>query len=214
MLRQATHRLAPVLGKATKTDNLPRLFSGLNITLRNNTSSPNATRFIGSTTTSPPPAAFIRRDPVINSLPFRGLLGHTTFDVNNNIILGTSSSSFTSPQTRGFASKKHKRVIKLSKGFRGRANRCFRVAIRRLEKSWQYAYRDRKVKKREFRKLWIQRLNAGVRQQGLSYSRFIEMEGKSGVKLDRKILSGLAMYEPFSFKAVVDVVKKMSANGK
>lgn len=108
---------------------------------------------------------------------------------------------------RGFASKKHKRVIKQSKGFRGRANRCFRIAIRRLEKSWQYAYRDRKVKKREFRKLWIQRLNAGVRQQGLSYSRFINMQAQSGVVLDRKILSSLAMNEPFSFKAVVDVVK-------
>ncbi|EJK74097.1 hypothetical protein THAOC_04243, partial [Thalassiosira oceanica] len=106
-----------------------------------------------------------------------------------------------------FASKKHKSVIRQSKGFRGRANRCFRIAIRRLEKSWQYAYRDRKVKKREFRKLWIQRLNAGVRQQGLSYSRFINMQAQSGVVLDRKILSSLAMNEPFSFKAVVDVVK-------
>ncbi|KAL7513945.1 hypothetical protein ACHAXN_011208, partial [Cyclotella atomus] len=101
----------------------------------------------------------------------------------------------------------HKRVIKLSKGFRGRANRCYRIAIRRLEKSWQYAYRDRKVKKREFRKLWIQRLNAGVRQHDVSYSNFINMQSKSGVVLDRKILSNLAMYEPFSFKAVVDVVK-------
>ena len=203
-----------MLGRTTKTDNLlPRLFSGWNITMRNNTSSPNATRSIVSTITLMSPAAFIRRGPTINSLLCRGLLGDNTFYVDKNIILGTSSS-FTSQQNRGFASKKHKRVIKLSKGFRGRANRCFRVAIRRLEKSWQYAYRDRKVKKREFRKLWIQRLNAGVRQQGLSYSRFIEMEGKSGVKLDRKILSGLAMYEPFSFKAVVDVVKKMSASGK
>lgn len=113
-------------------------------------------------------------------------------------------------QTRGFATGKHKRVIRQSKGFRGRANRCFRVAIRRLEKSWQYAYRDRKNKKREFRRLWISRLNAGVRQHGMSYSRFIAMQGKSGVILDRKILSGLAMYEPFSFKAVVDVVQKMS----
>ncbi|KAL7464058.1 hypothetical protein ACHAXS_004392 [Conticribra weissflogii] len=115
-------------------------------------------------------------------------------------------------QARRFASKKHKRVIKQSKGFRGRANRCYRVAIRRLEKSWQYAYRDRKVKKREFRKLWIMRLNAGVRQQGLSYSNFIAMQNKSGVTLDRKILSDLAMYEPFSFKAVVDVVKKTSVS--
>ncbi|KAL3785488.1 hypothetical protein ACHAWO_013428 [Cyclotella atomus] len=110
-------------------------------------------------------------------------------------------------QVRGFATAKHKRVIKLSKGFRGRANRCYRIAIRRLEKSWQYAYRDRKVKKREFRKLWIQRLNAGVRQHDVSYSNFINMQSKSGVVLDRKILSNLAMYEPFSFKAVVDVVK-------
>lgn len=107
----------------------------------------------------------------------------------------------------------HKRVIKQSKGFRGRANRCFRIAIRRLEKSWQYAYRDRKVKKREFRKLWIQRMNAGVRQYGISYSRFVQMQARSGVVLDRKILSGLAMYEPFSFKAVVDVVQKLSAAG-
>ncbi len=66
------------------------------------------------------------------------------------------------------------------------------------------------MKKREFRKLWIQRLNAGVRQQGLSYSKFIQLQGKTGVVLDRKILSTLAMYEPFSFKAVVDVVKKIS----
>ncbi|KAL9181421.1 hypothetical protein ACHAXT_010226 [Thalassiosira profunda] len=124
-----------------------------------------------------------------------------------------AASAPSMQQARGFASKKHKRVIRQSKGFRGRANRCFRIAIRRLEKSWQYAYRDRKNKKREFRKLWIQRLNAGVRQYGMSYSRFINLQGKSGVALDRKILSGLAMYEPFSFKAVVDVVEMSAANG-
>jgi len=127
-----------------------------------------------------------------------------------NYLMGSNSAQ----QTRGFASKHHKAVIRQSKGFRGRANRCFRVAIRRLEKSWQYAYRDRKVKKREFRKLWIQRLNAGVRQHGMSYSNFINMQGKSGVVLDRKILSGLAMYEPFSFKAVVNVVQKIGGAGK
>jgi len=121
--------------------------------------------------------------------------------------------NYAQQTTRGFASKKHKRVIKQSKGFRGRANRCFRIAIRRLEKSWQYAYRDRKVKKREFRKLWILRVNAGVRQHGVSYSKFIALQNKSGVILDRKILSGLAMYEPFSFKAVVDVVQKMAVEG-
>ncbi len=68
------------------------------------------------------------------------------------------------------------------------------------------------MKKREFRKLWIQRVNAGVRQYGISYSRFVQMQARSGVVLDRKILSGLAMYEPFSFKAVVDVVQKFSVS--
>ncbi|KAK1744993.1 ribosomal protein L20 [Skeletonema marinoi] len=211
MLSQMSRRLVPVLGRAAKADTLPRLFSGLNITMRNNTSNLTAARSIGSMA-SLPSAAPIRSGTTMNSLMTRSVFANTNFATNNSIMLGTSSVT-SQHQARGFASKKHKRVIKLSKGFRGRANRCFRVAIRRLEKSWQYAYRDRKVKKREFRKLWIQRLNAGVRQQGLSYSRFIQMEGKSGVKLDRKILSGLAMYEPFSFKAVVDVVKKMSAEG-
>mmetsp|Transcript_19340 Transcript_19340/g.27992 ORF Transcript_19340/g.27992 Transcript_19340/m.27992 type:complete len:173 (+) Transcript_19340:196-714(+) len=119
-------------------------------------------------------------------------------------------------QIRGMASKKHKRVIKMAKGYRGRANRCFRLALSRVEKALQYAYRDRKVKKRKFRSLWIQRLNAGVRQYGLNYSQFIHMmsgksraaEGVGGnVKLNRKMLADLACNEPFSFKAVVDVVK-------
>eukprot|EP00804_Cyclotella_cryptica_P006714 CCRYP_008651-RB/>CCRYP_008651-RB protein AED:0.19 eAED:0.19 QI:169/1/1/1/0.33/0.25/4/2059/221 len=139
--------------------------------------------------------------------PSFGLANRSTLVGNANSLLDMSR------QMRGFATAKHKRVIKQSKGFRGRANRCYRVAIRRLEKSWQYAYRDRKVKKREFRKLWIQRLNAGVRQHDVSYSNFINMQSKSGVLLDRKILSGLAMYEPFSFKAVVDVVKMTAAAG-
>ena len=210
MLSQMSRRLV-VLGRAAKVDTLPRLFNGLSITMRN-TSNFTAARTICSV--SPlSSAAPVKFGTNMNSLMPRCILANnTSFATSNNVILGASSIT-SQNQARGFASKKHKRVIKLSKGFRGRANRCFRVAIRRLEKSWQYAYRDRKVKKREFRKLWIQRLNAGVRQQGLSYSRFIQMEGKSGVKLDRKILSGLAMYEPFSFKAVVDVVKKMSAEG-
>ena len=75
------------------------------------------------------------------------------------------------------------------------------------------AYRDQKVKRREFGKLWIQRLNAGVRQHDVSYSNFINTQSKSGVVLDRKILSGLAMHEPFSYKAVVDVVKMTAAAG-
>eukprot|EP00565_Helicotheca_tamesis_P000685 CAMPEP_0185732560 /NCGR_PEP_ID=MMETSP1171-20130828/16642_1 /TAXON_ID=374046 /ORGANISM="Helicotheca tamensis, Strain CCMP826" /LENGTH=157 /DNA_ID=CAMNT_0028402079 /DNA_START=173 /DNA_END=646 /DNA_ORIENTATION=+ len=128
-------------------------------------------------------------------------------------------------QIRGMASKKHKRIIKMAKGYRGRANRCYRLALQRVEKALQYAYRDRKVKKRNFRKLWIQRLNAGVRQYGLSYSRFIHMMqqpkmmmeegrqqggGAGGIRLDRKVLADLACNEPFSFKAVVDVVKMMN----
>lgn len=110
-------------------------------------------------------------------------------------------------QIRNFASKKHKRIIKMAKGFRGRANRCFKVAINRVEKALQYAYRDRKVRRREMKKLWNERINAGVRQHGISYSRFIHALHKSGVTLDRKVLAELAANEPFSFKAVVDVVR-------
>ena len=98
----------------------------------------------------------------------------------------------------------------MAKGYRGRSNRCFRAAISRVEKALQYAYRDRKVRKREFKKLWIERINAGVRQHGMSYSRFIAALHKSGVVLDRKVLADLASNEPFSFKAVVDVVKMRS----
>jgi large subunit ribosomal protein L20 len=107
----------------------------------------------------------------------------------------------------------------MAKGYRGRANRTFRAAIRRVEKGLQYSYRDRKVKKRNFRKLWIERVNAGVRQHGMSYSRFIngmqnvgvhggvEGEEEQKIVLNRKVLADLAAFEPFSFKAVVDVVK-------
>eukprot|EP00979_Chaetoceros_neogracilis_P005342 scaffold978_cov230-Chaetoceros_neogracile.AAC.6 len=103
----------------------------------------------------------------------------------------------------------------MAKGYRGRAKNTFRAAIRRVEKGLQYAYRDRKVKKRNFRKLWIERVNAGVRQHDMSYSRFINgmqsigsgVDGEEGILLDRKVLADLAANEPFSFKAVVDVVK-------
>lgn len=122
------------------------------------------------------------------------------------------------------ATKKHKRIIKMAKGYRGRAKNTFRAAIRRVEKGLQYAYRDRKVKKRNFRKLWIERVNAGVRQHGMSYSRFInamakmnQLEEENGhssggkkILLNRKVLADLAANEPFSFKAVVDVVKMCS----
>eukprot|EP00559_Dactyliosolen_fragilissimus_P002887 CAMPEP_0184860466 /NCGR_PEP_ID=MMETSP0580-20130426/5353_1 /TAXON_ID=1118495 /ORGANISM="Dactyliosolen fragilissimus" /LENGTH=112 /DNA_ID=CAMNT_0027357583 /DNA_START=394 /DNA_END=732 /DNA_ORIENTATION=- len=112
----------------------------------------------------------------------------------------------------------------MAKGYRGRANRTFRAAIRRVEKALQYAYRDRKTRKRNFRKLWIERVNAGVRQHGISYSKFINAmstmgnnsKGENGdglnIMLNRKMLADLAANEPFSFKAVVDVVKMK--NGK
>jgi len=107
----------------------------------------------------------------------------------------------------------------MAKGYRGRANRTFRAAIRRVEKGLQYAYRDRRVKRRNFRKLWIERVNAGVRQHGLSYSRFVNAmsnaKNKNGdnkkIILNRKMLADLAANEPFSFKSVVDVVKMMSS---
>ena len=99
----------------------------------------------------------------------------------------------------------------MAKGYRGRANRCFRIALSRVEKALQYAYRDRKQKKRDFRTLWIERLNAGVRQHGTSYSRFIHELNTSPIILDRKVLSNLASHEPFSFKAVCDVLKTLHA---
>jgi large subunit ribosomal protein L20 len=82
------------------------------------------------------------------------------------------------------------------------------VAKNAVEKGWTYAYRDRKAKKREFRKLWIQRINAGVREHGLSYSRFIGSLKESGIEIDRKVLADLAMNHPEAFKAIVDKVKK------
>ena len=103
---------------------------------------------------------------------------------------------------------RHKKVIKASKGFRGRTKNTFRAAVQRLEKSMQYAYRDRRVKKRNFRALWIQRINAGVREHGLVYSQFINGLKLANIDMDRKVLSDLAALEPASFKAIVDQVKK------
>ena len=91
---------------------------------------------------------------------------------------------------------KHKKVIKQAKGFRGRRKNTFKVAKQAVEKSMQYAYRDRKVKKREFRSLWLQRINAGAREMGVSYSVFINGLKKLNVDIDRKMLAELAMHEP------------------
>ncbi len=99
---------------------------------------------------------------------------------------------------------RHKKIIKLAKGYRGRASTCFRVAIEKVEKALAYAYRDRKARKRDFRALWIQRINAAVRQHGLIYSRFINGLKKAGITLDRKVLADIAVREPAAFKALVE----------
>ena len=95
---------------------------------------------------------------------------------------------------------RHKKVLKLAKGYRGRAATSFRVAIEKVEKALQYAYRDRRNRKRTFRALWIQRINAGAREHGLTYSQFMDGMSKAGIELDRKILSDLAAREPDAFE--------------
>ncbi|MEX2235598.1 MAG: 50S ribosomal protein L20 [Cyclobacteriaceae bacterium] len=102
---------------------------------------------------------------------------------------------------------KRKRIMKLAKGFFGRKKNVWTVAKNAIEKGLVYAYRDRKQKKREFRGVWIQRINAGVRAHGLSYSEFIGKLKKSGIDLNRKVLADLAMNHPEAFKAVVDKIK-------
>ena len=105
---------------------------------------------------------------------------------------------------RGVTSKaKHKKVLKAVKGQWGRRKNTIRVARQAMEKAMQYAYRDRRNKKREFKSLWIQRINAGVRSEGLTYSKFINGLSKSGIKLDRKILAEIAYDNPEAFKIIV-----------
>jgi large subunit ribosomal protein L20 len=102
---------------------------------------------------------------------------------------------------------KHKKVLKAAKGYHGRRKNTTRVAKQAVERANQYAYRDRKRRKRTFRALWIQRLNAAVRPFGLTYSRFIDGIGKAGILVDRKILSDLAIREPAAFQAIVEKAK-------
>ena len=98
---------------------------------------------------------------------------------------------------------KHKKILKTVKGQWGRRKNTIRVARQAMEKAMQYAYRDRRAKKRDFRSLWIQRINAGVRAEGLRYSNFINGLSKSGIKLDRKILAEIAYSNPEAFKIIV-----------
>jgi large subunit ribosomal protein L20 len=98
---------------------------------------------------------------------------------------------------------RHKKVLDLATGYRGRSKSSFRVAIEKVEKGLRYAYRDRRNKKRTFRALWIQRINAGARGEGLTYSQFMNGLKRAGIELDRKVLADLAMREPEAFRAVV-----------
>ncbi len=106
---------------------------------------------------------------------------------------------------------RHKKILKLAKGYRGRSKNCYRIAIERVEKALQYAYRDRRNRKRDFRALWIQRINAGVREHGLTYSRFVNGLTKAGIEVDRKVLADLAVHEPKAFKTIVDQAQKALA---
>jgi large subunit ribosomal protein L20 len=104
--------------------------------------------------------------------------------------------------------KRHKKILKMAKGYRGRSKNCFRIAIQRVEKALQYAYRDRRNKKRDIRALWIQRINAAARELGMKYSVFMNGLKIAGIEVDRKIMADLAMNEPSAFKVLVEQAQK------
>src|ERR671911_1773034 len=105
------------------------------------------------------------------------------------------------------ARAKHKRILEQAKGYYGRRKNTIRIAKQAVEKAGQYQYRDRKVRKRNFRALWIQRINAAVREHGLTYGRFIDGLNKAGIEIDRKVLSDMAIHEPQAFAALVAQAK-------
>lgn len=105
------------------------------------------------------------------------------------------------------AHARHKKVIKQAKGYYGRRKNCFRTAVQAVEKAGQYAYRDRRNKKRDFRKLWIQRINAAARLNELTYSQFTHGMKLAGIELDRKVLSDIAIREPEQFAALAKAAK-------
>ncbi|HEX6978681.1 MAG TPA: 50S ribosomal protein L20 [Alphaproteobacteria bacterium] len=105
------------------------------------------------------------------------------------------------------ARARHKKVLRQAKGYVGRSSNTYRPALERLEKALRYAYRDRRNKKREFRALWIQRINAGAREEGLTYSQFMNGIKKAGIAIDRKVLADLAVTDPDGFKALVSQAK-------
>ncbi len=105
------------------------------------------------------------------------------------------------------AHARHKKVIKAAKGYRGRRKSCFRVATQAVDKARQYAYRDRKVKKRDFRSLWIVRINAAARANGLSYSRFMYGLTQAGIELDRKVLADIAVHDADAFAKLAETAR-------
>ena len=114
--------------------------------------------------------------------------------------------------TRGFkARRRRNRVLKLAKGYRGGKSRLYRTATEAVDKALQYAYRDRRNKKRDFRRIWITRISAGTKMNGMNYSRFIGGLKKAGVELDRKVLSNMAILDAPAFTQVVDIAKEANA---
>jgi large subunit ribosomal protein L20 len=113
------------------------------------------------------------------------------------------------PRAKGgvVARRSHKKILARAKGYFSRRKNIFRVAVQAVEKAEQYQYRDRRQKKRNFRALWIQRINAGTRELGLTYGRFINGLNRAGIEVDRKVLSDLAIHDPVAFKAIVDKAK-------
>lgn len=107
--------------------------------------------------------------------------------------------------------RRHKKILEASKGYQGRSSTCYRIAKLRVEKGWQYMYRDRRNKKRDFRRLWIQRINAATKALGMNYSKFMNCLHKAHITLNRKILSELAIASPEQFKSLFDQVSSFAA---
>jgi large subunit ribosomal protein L20 len=114
--------------------------------------------------------------------------------------------------TRGFkARRRRNRVLKLAKGYRGGRHKLYRTATEAVDRALVYAYRDRRAKKRDFRQLWITRINAGARMHGISYSRLMGGLNKAGVELDRKVLANMAILDPNAFSEVVKIAAEANA---
>lgn len=114
--------------------------------------------------------------------------------------------------TRGFkARRRRNRVLKLAKGYRGGRSRLFRTATEAVDRALCYAYRDRKTKKRDFRRLWITRINAGARMNGMNYSRFVSGLSKAGIELDRKVLANMAVLDAPAFTKLTEIAKEANA---